>query len=148
MQQSSGLDVIDVRQGVGRVEVDDEEPGVGHVEARAAAGLQRRDVEAARPLPGRQVPEDDGPVLRHRDQLVRRRTERDVTDDLRRYSNVACVCIYTPSTFFVMYEADDAAALMLTTRIRLELFRFSLFRRLIVRIVAHHFWPHERDMTE
>jgi len=47
VQKSSGDDVIDVCQGVGCVEVDDEVGGVGEVQASAAAWRHRRYVNGA-----------------------------------------------------------------------------------------------------
>jgi len=84
VQKSSGDDVVDVSERVGRVEVDDEVGGVGEVEARAAAWTDRRHVDAARSLAGQKVPEDERPVLRHGHQLVGRRTEHHVADHLDR----------------------------------------------------------------
>ena len=81
-QQSTGDDVIDVCQGVGCVEVDDEVGGVGEVELGTATWSYRWHVDTARSFAWQQVPEHQSAVLRDRHQLVGRRTKHDVTDHL------------------------------------------------------------------
>jgi len=81
-QQSSGDDVIDVCQGVGCVEVDDEVGGVGEVELGTATWSHRWHVDTARSFAWQQVPEHQSSVLRDRHQLVGRRTKHDVADHL------------------------------------------------------------------
>jgi len=94
VEQSSGDDVVDVRQRVWRVEVDDEVRGVGHVQPRAPARPDGRHVDAARSLAGQQVPEHDAAVLRHRHQLVGCRAEHHVTDYLNRTTTTVIVRVF------------------------------------------------------
>jgi len=63
VQKSSGDDVVDVSQGIGRVEVDDEVGGFGEIQASAAARTHRGYINTARSLARQKVPEDQSAVL-------------------------------------------------------------------------------------
>jgi len=84
MQQPSGDDVIDMCQGVGRVEIDDEVSGIGEVDPRTSPWTESRHVDTAGSLTRQQIPEDQSAVLRYRHQLIGSRAEHYIADHLNR----------------------------------------------------------------